>query len=265
MCVCLRRTDEDEGKGDPKSQDVASERLVVLPVTFSEDAQTGVDVVLTQSLWRGGAEGEVCISTNGKIDVFGRTPPLTWKTLGALTSEARAEDSVAEKIPAVMIGPNPDTMLITWATHSEGWALGGGGEGLTLASPYLEVVVEAVLAAVFRALAAGEVEAELAGGVGAVGQELGTERVVQAPAGVPHDAGPWCQGKLYIYTHKGRIQKQRRRAAMTLPVEMATPRYTTPVMSMASRVPLGMASWGSCDRRRHRCDIDIKIRDTTEA
>lgn len=38
---------------------------------------------------------------------------ITWKTLGALTREARAEESVAEKIPAVMRGPNPDTMLMT--------------------------------------------------------------------------------------------------------------------------------------------------------
>lgn len=38
---------------------------------------------------------------------------VTWKTLGALTREARAEESVAEKMPAVMRGPNPDTMLMT--------------------------------------------------------------------------------------------------------------------------------------------------------
>lgn len=38
---------------------------------------------------------------------------ITWNTLGALTREARAEDSVAEKMPAVMRGPNPDTMLMT--------------------------------------------------------------------------------------------------------------------------------------------------------
>lgn len=38
---------------------------------------------------------------------------LTWKTLGALTSEARADDRVAEKIPAVMRGPKADTRLIT--------------------------------------------------------------------------------------------------------------------------------------------------------
>lgn len=38
----------------------------------------------------------------------------TWKTLGALTKEARAEDRVAEKIPAEMIGEKPETKLITW-------------------------------------------------------------------------------------------------------------------------------------------------------
>lgn len=38
---------------------------------------------------------------------------LTWKTLGALTSEARADERVAENVPAMMRGPNPDTMVIT--------------------------------------------------------------------------------------------------------------------------------------------------------
>lgn len=42
---------------------------------------------------------------------------ITWNTLGALTREARAEESVAEKIPAVMRGPNPDTMLMTLRTE----------------------------------------------------------------------------------------------------------------------------------------------------
>ena len=36
----------------------------------------------------------------------------TWKTLGADTRQAKAEDSVAPKIPAVMRGAKPDTMLI---------------------------------------------------------------------------------------------------------------------------------------------------------
>lgn len=43
---------------------------------------------------------------------------LTWKTLGALTSEARAEERVAEKVPAMMRGPNPETMVITWGQGS---------------------------------------------------------------------------------------------------------------------------------------------------
>lgn len=37
---------------------------------------------------------------------------FTWKTLGALTKDARAEERVAEKIPALIMGPNPETMLI---------------------------------------------------------------------------------------------------------------------------------------------------------
>lgn len=32
---------------------------------------------------------------------------LTWNILGALTSDAKAEDNVAAKIPAMMIGPTP--------------------------------------------------------------------------------------------------------------------------------------------------------------
>lgn len=43
---------------------------------------------------------------------------LTWKTLGALTSEASAEDRVAEKIPAEIRGAKPDTRLITCVTHT---------------------------------------------------------------------------------------------------------------------------------------------------
>lgn len=38
---------------------------------------------------------------------------LTWKTLGALTREARADDRVAENVPAIMRGPNPDTKVMT--------------------------------------------------------------------------------------------------------------------------------------------------------
>lgn len=38
---------------------------------------------------------------------------FTWNILGALTREASADESVAEKIPAEIKGANPDTMLIT--------------------------------------------------------------------------------------------------------------------------------------------------------
>lgn len=39
-------TNEDEGKSDPESQDVASEGFIVLSITLGKDAQTRVDVVL---------------------------------------------------------------------------------------------------------------------------------------------------------------------------------------------------------------------------
>lgn len=41
----------------------------------------------------------------------------TWKTFGALTRDARAEERVAEKIPAVMRGLKPDTTLMTFSTR----------------------------------------------------------------------------------------------------------------------------------------------------
>lgn len=40
--------------------------------------------------------------------------------MGALTRDARADDRVAEKMPAVMRGPKPDTMLITFRKKNEG-------------------------------------------------------------------------------------------------------------------------------------------------
>lgn len=46
----------------------------------------------------------------------------TWNTLGALTREAKAEERVAEKIPAVMRGLKPDTTLIIFF-----WGGRGGG------------------------------------------------------------------------------------------------------------------------------------------
>lgn len=45
-------TNEDEGQSDAKGQDVATQRLVVLAVTFGKDAQARVDVVFTKSLRR---------------------------------------------------------------------------------------------------------------------------------------------------------------------------------------------------------------------
>lgn len=45
-------TNEDEGQSDAKGQDVATQGLVVLAVTFGKDAQARVDVVFAQSLRR---------------------------------------------------------------------------------------------------------------------------------------------------------------------------------------------------------------------
>lgn len=50
MSVVCSHTNEDEAQGDNKGQDVASEGLIVLAVTFGKHAQAGVDVILTQSL-----------------------------------------------------------------------------------------------------------------------------------------------------------------------------------------------------------------------
>ena len=50
------RTDEDEGQSDDEGQDVSFQGLVVLAVAFGEHAQAGVNVVLTQSLWKNNKE-----------------------------------------------------------------------------------------------------------------------------------------------------------------------------------------------------------------
>lgn len=47
MSIQCSRTNEDEGQSDNEGQDVASEGLVVLAVAFGENAQAGIDVVLT--------------------------------------------------------------------------------------------------------------------------------------------------------------------------------------------------------------------------
>lgn len=78
---------------------------------------------------------------------------------------------------------------------------------LTQASAaYLEVVLESVTAAVFIVFTAGEVEAKFAGDIGAVGHELGAERVVHVSTGIPHDAGAWCEGNV-MKPIKGRIKE----------------------------------------------------------
>ena len=43
-------TNQDEGHGEDEGEDVASQRLVVLAVTFGEEVQGRVDVVFAQSL-----------------------------------------------------------------------------------------------------------------------------------------------------------------------------------------------------------------------
>lgn len=64
--------------------------------------------------------------------------------MGALTREARAEERVAEKVPAMMRGPNPDAMVITWTTgiRSERLTL-KRGQWRCKWSLYLEVVHQA--------------------------------------------------------------------------------------------------------------------------
>lgn len=61
------------------------------------------------------ADEEISLKT-AETEVNWSFMVLTWKTLGALTSEARADDRVAEKIPAVIRGPKADTRLITCTT-----------------------------------------------------------------------------------------------------------------------------------------------------
>lgn len=43
----------------------------------------------------------------------------TWKTLGADTKQAKADESVAPKIPAVMRGLHADTKLIVYKTKQK--------------------------------------------------------------------------------------------------------------------------------------------------
>jgi hypothetical protein len=51
-----------------------------------------------------------------------RFHPLTWNTRGAETILAKAEDNVAEIIPAIVIGPNTETSCITCNHEYHTWA-----------------------------------------------------------------------------------------------------------------------------------------------
>lgn len=100
-----------------------------------------------------------CASMQGKSMLVSSEVLLTWKTFGALTREASADERVAENVPAVMRGPNPDTIVITYPhTHRLlfSWCLMEheicflqtefGQVGISRLTPDLEVVHQTVLA-----------------------------------------------------------------------------------------------------------------------
>jgi len=107
-------TDEDEANGYRIGEHVATDRLAVLPVALPKEAYERVELVLAEALWgeRGRGARMSRPVTWGQRQGVGQRPVLTWKTLGAETRQASAEERVAPKIPAVMRGPNPDTMLM---------------------------------------------------------------------------------------------------------------------------------------------------------
>lgn len=107
-------TDEDEADGDNVGEHVATDGLVVLPVALPKEAYERVELVLAEALRGERCERHRAVPSTSLRTVWGRGhgPALTWKTLGAETRQANAEDRVAPKIPAVMRGPNPDTMLM---------------------------------------------------------------------------------------------------------------------------------------------------------
>ena len=85
-------------------------------MSLGEGVKDLVDVVFTQGLRRDRASVRKDLFSgvrrnNPVVEKHGKLP--TWKTLGALTREARADDRVAENVPAMMRGPHPDTMVIT--------------------------------------------------------------------------------------------------------------------------------------------------------
>lgn len=55
----------------------------------------------------------VCIFAG--VCLYTMKDDVTWNTFGALTKDARADERVAEKIPALISGPKADTKLITYS------------------------------------------------------------------------------------------------------------------------------------------------------
>lgn len=119
---CHELTNENEGQRNDECEDVATDWLVVLAMSLGKEVQDFVDVVFTQCLRRDRAWVGFFIlfftvvkSNNlvvSQCTRFRKHELLTWKTLGALTREARADERVAENVPAMMRGPNPDTRVI---------------------------------------------------------------------------------------------------------------------------------------------------------
>lgn len=90
--------------------------VLVLPIALPEKAYGRVELVLAEALRGERRERHRAVPSTSLLTAWGRGqgqgPALTWKTLGAETRQANAENKVAPKIPAVMRGPNPDTMLV---------------------------------------------------------------------------------------------------------------------------------------------------------
>lgn len=133
---------------------------------------------------------------------------LTWKTLGALTKEARAEERVAENIPAVMMGPNPDTILITWTQDSEPfYFLQITTKLLDICltcfsklnihcqdrdSLYLKIIVKSIGTASFWTPTLWEVIAKFACGITAISHELRADCLIVS-TGISHNTRSWSE------------------------------------------------------------------------
>lgn len=57
-------TNEDEGHGNDEGENVASDGFVIFTVTFSEEMQRFVDVVLTQGLEQRVRERDTCLTSS---------------------------------------------------------------------------------------------------------------------------------------------------------------------------------------------------------